>query len=272
MKLLISADMEGITGVVDWKHVDHRDPEYGRFRKLMTADVNAAIRGALKGGADQIVVTDAHGPKTNILIEELEPPARLNSGPTHPMGMVQGIDDGVDAVFFIGYHARNGAEAGILSHTISGKAVANVWINDVLVGEMGINAHVAGSFGAPVLLVSSDSAGVAEAKAIIPGVATVKTKNSNTRFSAEAFPASVTHPLIEAAAEKAVKSFLAGKAPKLVKAETPVRIRLEYTNEQMADSGELLPTVTRVDGRTVEFTAHDMASGYRALRAAIKLA
>ena len=186
--------------------------------------------------------------------------------------MMQGIDEKVDAVFFVGYHARMGAEKGILSHTISGKAVANVWINDLVVGEMGINAHVAGAYDAPVLLVTSDSVGTEEAKALIPGVAVVKTKQSNTRFSSDADVAAKTHPRIEAAAEKAVKAFLEGKAPKPIKAKTPVKIRLEYTQEQMADSGELLPGVVRVDARTVEFTAKSMPVAYKVLRAAVKMA
>ena len=104
MKILIAADMEGVTGVVHWDQVDAQHPEYQRFRKLMTGDVNAAIRGAFDGGADEIVVADGHGSGRNILIEELDARARLNSGSPSPLSMVQGAQGGVSAAMFVGYH------------------------------------------------------------------------------------------------------------------------------------------------------------------------
>lgn len=148
MKILIAADMEGITGVVHWDHVDHNKQDYGRFRKLMTEDVNAAIRGAFDGGAGEVIVADGHGTARNILIEELDPRARLNTGSPSPLAMTQGAQTGIDAAMFIGYHAKVGTENAILDHTWSG-AVANVWINGRIVGEIGVNAAVCGYYGAP---------------------------------------------------------------------------------------------------------------------------
>ena len=117
MKILIAADMEGITGVVHWDQVNPSHPEYARFRKLMTADVNAAIRGAFAGGAASVSVTDGHNNSRNILIEELDSRATLHSGSPMPLSMVHGVDQGVDAVFFVGYHARIGAQNATLDHT-----------------------------------------------------------------------------------------------------------------------------------------------------------
>ena len=104
MKILISADMEGVTGVTTWDQVTPGHVEYGRFRRLMTEDVNAAVRGAFVGGADEVTVSDGHWNGGNILIEELDPRAQLNTGSPSPYSMMQGIDEGVNGVFFVGYH------------------------------------------------------------------------------------------------------------------------------------------------------------------------
>lgn len=117
MKILIAADMEGITGVVCWDHVNPNHAEYPRFRRLMTGDVNAAIRGAFEGGSSEVIVSDGHNLGRNILIEELDPRARLNSGSPSPLSMVQGIDQGVKGVIFVGYHACIGSQNAILEHT-----------------------------------------------------------------------------------------------------------------------------------------------------------
>ena len=127
MKLLIAVDMEGITGVVNFDQTDPHHPEYQRFRRLMTQDVNAAVRGAVAGGAETILVTDGHWNSTNILIEELDARAILNSGSPSHYSMVEGVDSGVDAAFFIGYHARMGTENAILDHTWSSSRVKNLW-------------------------------------------------------------------------------------------------------------------------------------------------
>ena len=156
MKILMQVDMEGITGVTTWEHVTPGHAEYGRFRRLMTQDVNAAIRGACEAGADEISVADGHWNASNILIEELDPRARLNSGSPSPFSMMQGIDESVDGVMFIGYHARNGTPNAVLDHTWSSKTVANVWLNDILTGEFGLNGALAGHFGVPVIMASGD--------------------------------------------------------------------------------------------------------------------
>ena len=152
MKILIAVDMEGITGVTAWDQVTPGHAEYTRFRKLMTQDVNAAIRGAYEAGAAEVIVADGHWNGSNILIEELDPRAKLNSGSPSPFSMMEGIDETVNAVFFIGYHARNGSPYAILDHTWSSRTVANVWLNELLTGEYGLNAAVAGHFGAPIIM------------------------------------------------------------------------------------------------------------------------
>src|SRR4030065_554423 len=144
MKILIAADMEGITRLTHWEQVNPVHADYPRFRHLMTGDVNAAICGAYDSGADEILVTDGHALGTNILLEELDPRAHLICGDYSPLAMVQGVDQGVDGVIFVGYHARAGSQNAILDHTLSSRRVAMLWLNDILGGEYGLNGAVAG--------------------------------------------------------------------------------------------------------------------------------
>lgn len=272
MKLLIAVDMEGITGVVTWNHVDPGHAEYQRFRRLMTQDVNAAIRGAKEGGADEIVVTDGHWNSDNILIEELDPRAKLNSGTPSPFSMVQGIDQAVDAVFFIGYHARMGTQAAILDHTWSSARVQNLYLNSRVSGETGLNASLCGHFGAPVLLISGDQAVNAEAEEWIPGIEHVVVKRASSRWSAEVLPPEVTYEMIRVGAARAVENFLKGKAPAPVRQSYPVTVGVDFLYSEMGDKAALLPGSQRIDGRKIEVTLPDMPAAYQAFRAAVTLA
>jgi len=272
MKLLIAVDMEGISGVVSWDHVNIEHPEYQRFRRIMTQDVNAAIRGAAEGGADEIVVTDGHWNNTNLLIEELDPRARLNSGGPTPFSMVQGVDQGVDAALFIGYHARMGTPQAILDHTWSSARVANLWLNQRICGETGLNGAVCGAFGVPVLLVSGDQAVCAEAAEWIEGIGAVQVKCATGRSGAECLPPAQAQGLIQAGAARAVREFLAGHGPEPLRLALPVTVGLELLYSDMADRAALLPGALRRDGRLVEYTAPDMPTAYRAFRSMIALA
>jgi len=176
VKVLISADMEGTCGVVSWVQVT--PPEYGgseptaageyeRARARMSREVNAAIEGALAGGAEEVIVNDSHDGMRNLLPDELHPSCRFVSGSDKPLGMVQGVDlAGVGAVFYTGYHAKAGTPAAPLAHTWTG------WVQDVRfdgrsTGEFGINAAVAGHFGVPVTLVTGDDKAVAQTRDLL---------------------------------------------------------------------------------------------------------
>ncbi len=267
MNLLISVDMEGISGVVKWDHVTSSHKEYGRFRKLMTAEANAAIEGALVGGASRVVVNDSHGGMTNILIEELNPAAELISGSPKPFGMMQGIGSDVDAVFFVGYHAAAGAAAAILAHTWSSRVVHTVRLNNQPVGETGINAALAGSFGAPVVLVAGDRAVTEEARALLGEIETVAVKDGVTRSAAQCLHPEVAQERIRQAAGRA----LTLTVPPFI-LPPPIILRVVFQNGLQADQAALLPDSQRVDGRTVEWTGKDMPAVYKAFRAMTSLA
>lgn len=270
MKILIAADMEGITGVTTWDQVDPKHAEYLRFRKLMTEDVNAAIRGAFDAGATEAIVADGHSHGSNILIEDLDRRARLNSGSPSPFSMMQGIDESVNAVLFIGYHARNGSENAILDHTWSSRTVANVWLNDLLTGEYGLNAALAGYFGVPVIMASGDQTACRQMSELLGDIETAIVKQASGRFAAECLPPEVTHELIYASAHHAMERLAEEDVPEPFVLDTPVRVTVEFFSSDMADRAATIPFTERKD-TCVSFTAPEMTSAYSAFRSMVTL-
>ena len=270
MKILIAADMEGISGVTTWDQVSAGHSEYARFRRLMTEDVNAAVRGAFDAGAKEVFVTDGHANGSNILIEELDPRASLNTGSPSPLSMVQGIDE-VDGVIYVGYHARAGSPEGVLDHTWSSKTVANVWLNDILMGEYGINAAVAGHFDVPVLMVTGDQTACSQTVELLGDVETVVVKHATGRYSAECLPPTVTQGMIQKAAAKAVARLVKRKAPEPFVLEEPILLSVEFFNSAMADHAMRMPGAER-DGTCVSLSLPDMVTAYNAFRAMVALA
>ncbi|MGD2295422.1 MAG: M55 family metallopeptidase [Candidatus Aminicenantes bacterium] len=176
LKVFISVDMEGIAGVVSGRECSPSGRDYDYFRKIMTLETNAAIEGALDAGADEIVVRDGHGAKTNILPDLLHGKAKLLRGTTsRPENMMLGIDDTFDAVLFIGYHAKAGTPEGIIAHTSSGNVI-DLSINNISLPEAGYNALIAGLFDVPVVFLAGDNWICQQAKDLFGEIATVETK------------------------------------------------------------------------------------------------
>jgi D-amino peptidase len=271
MRILIAADMEGITGVTNWDQVDPHHAEYPRFRRLMTSDVNAAIRGVCTSGIDDILVVDGHEHGTNILIDDLDPCAQLICGDFSPLAMVQGVDQGVDGVIFVGYHARAGSQNAILDHTWSSRRVANLWLNDILVGEYGLNAAVAGHFNVPVLMLTGDQTVCVQATELLGPIETVVVKTALSRMSAICLPAARTEELIQKTAVQATKRLQAGNAPKPFIISAPVRVTIDFNATEQADQAALYPGAKRVDGRRLTFTANDMLAAYLGFQAVVAM-
>lgn len=257
MHVLISVDMEGISGVVAVDHVRSEHQEYERFRKLMTAEANAAIEGALEGGATRIVVNDSHAGMTNLLIENLHPRAELISGSPKPLEMMQGIGPDVDALFLIGYHGASGTAGAIMEHTWS-RRVLEAQLNGRRVGEVGLNAALAGSFGVPVVLVTGDQAVTEEARALLGDIETVAVKEGITRTAACCMHPETAHHLIRQAAARALRRKV---APWVI--PSPITLRVVFLSPLHADMARLVPGARRVDGRTVEWTGQDMPAVYQ---------
>jgi D-amino peptidase len=276
MKLLIAADMEGISGIVDWEQVTPGHTEYlARGRKLMTGDVNAAITGAFEGGADEVVVSDGHWNARNILIEELDPRARLNSGSPSPFAMMQSLDDTPppDAVIFVGYHAASGTKKAILDHTWSDARVRAVFLNDRLVGEIGLNAALAGHYGVPVIALTGDQHACAEGQDLLgPELEIAVVKNATGRYAAQCLPLAEARQRICEAAARALAKFMAGQAPRPLAISKPVRVAVEFVYTQHTDRAFLMPGTERLSGTRLEYAAPDMVTAHRAFRAMVTLA
>ncbi len=260
MRIFISADIEGCTGIV---HRDQLMPEgktYGAARKLMTGDINAAILGALRAdpGAE-FVVCDGHGVMRNILLEELHESAQLVIGPAtvenKPLCQVQGCDDSFDLALFVGYHSRAGTQGGLLAHTWVGSTICNFRINGQLVGEAALNAAVVGTWDIPVGLVVGASELAPECEQTLPGGHVfVQTKQTYGPTAALCLPPSKTRRLIEDGAEEAVKRFQAGKL-KALKPKLPVTMEVEVYRREMADKACRVAGVERVAERVIAVTA-----------------
>ena len=271
MKILIAVDMEGITGVTTWDQVTPGHAEYSRFRKLMTQDVNAAIRGVMDAGANEVMIADGHWNGSNILVEELDSRARLNTGSPSPFSMMQGIDESVSGVMFVGYHARNGTPNAILDHTWSSRTVANVWLNDILTGEYGLNAAVAGHFGVPVMMVSGDQTACAQVAELLGNIEMAIVKQATGRFAAECLTPQASQEIICLAAERAVGRLTEGDMPDPFVLDVPIRVAIEFFTSDMADRATRIPFTER-DGTCVSFTAQEMESAYNGFRAMVMLA
>jgi D-amino peptidase len=206
------------------------------------------------------------------VIEDLDGRASLNTGTPPPYSMVQGVDQGVNAAVFIGYHARMGTPNAILDHTWSSSRVANLWLNGRLAGETALNGAVCGAFGVPVLLVSGDQAVCREAAEWIGGIEGVQVKKALGRHTAECLPLVKAQRLIQEGTARVVSQFLTGKAPAPLALPTPVNVAIEFIYSDMADRAGLLPGARRGEGRVVEYTAEDMPAAYRAFRAMVTLA
>jgi D-amino peptidase len=270
MRVYISIDMEGIAGVVHESQTDPTTPafaaEYGRFRRLMTAEANAAVEGALAAGATRVLVNDSHWFMRNLLAEELHQAAELVSGDPKPRSMVQGIEDGFDAALFIGYHARAGTRNAILDHTYADR-IHEVRLNGKPVGELGLNAALAGVHGVPVVLVSGDSALAAEAKDLLgDGVATVIVKEAVSRHAAKSVAPAVACRMIREDVPRALERKHAAFTLR-----APVTLEVDFAMTIHADMAELCPGATRTAGRTVAFTHQDYGEVFRAWRTLLNL-
>jgi D-amino peptidase len=265
VRIYISADMEGVTGLVDAHDVQPGGRDYERGRVMMTEDVNAAVRGALAGAAAtiargtaarqdaQVTVNDAHGPMRNLLPDLLHPAAVLIRGRPKPMGMLEGLSGDFDATVCIGYHARAGA-LGVLSHSFMGHEIEDMWLDDRPAGEIGLVHATAAALGAPVIALSGDDAACAEMTDWDPAVATVAVKRARDRFAAELRPVMQARAAIEqsvADAVRAADAARAGPAPAGTRQELHT-LAVRWQSASVASQLAGVPGVTLRDSRTAE--------------------
>ncbi|MEU6755263.1 M55 family metallopeptidase [Streptomyces sp. NPDC046685] len=263
MKILISADMEGATGVTWPADVMPGTPQWERCRGLFTSDVNAAVLGFYDGGADQVLINEAHWTMRNLLLEDLDARAEMITGRHKSLSMVEGVQHGdVDGIAFVGYHTGAGSE-GVLAHTYLANSITGVWVNGVRASEGLLNAHVVAECGVPVVLVTGDDLTCADAAGYAPDAVTVAVKDHVSRYAAVCRTPARTAADIRAAAKQATA---------LAVRHEPVRggpftVELEFDAEHLAMAATVVPGAERCGERRVAYTSETMYEGIRTFKA-----
>ena len=261
MKILISADIEGIAGVVHAEQTRPGNTEYESARRLMTEEVNAAIRGAFAGGASEVTVNDSHGTFRNLIPELLHPEARTILGKPRAFGMMAGLATDIGGVMLVGYHGRSQSR-GILTHTINSFAFARIWFNDIEVGEAGIYGALAGEFRVPVLFGSGDDVFGNEFRELFPQAEYATVKQAMGNSSGVSLSPQKARAALESGARSAVEN--AGRQKALM-FSCPIRCRVQSSSPILTDLFCQLPGTQRLDGVLFEFTMPSVEHAVRVL-------
>lgn len=256
MRIYISADIEGVAGIVSHDQIGAAGDGYEAGRKLMLDEVLAAIEGARAGGASEIVVSDSHGNGRNLDPARLPSGVQLVSGWPRPLLMMQGVEEGrYEGFFLIGHHAGVGSQEGVLAHTISGRLYQDVVVNGVSWSETDLNCAVGAHFGAPLLLATGDDAYIAHVRERAPHAQCVTTKWSHGATAARSLAAQDAHAAIREAAQRAVtQARPAVQQP----GTTPLRVELSLRKRQAAELMSYLPGFERAGPHTIAFEARDV--------------
>jgi D-amino peptidase len=255
LKVFISADMEGVAGVVTGDQLGPTGFEYDRFRGFMTDEVLAAIQGARDAGATTIVVADAHGNGENLLIERLPDDVTIVRSWPRPHGMMEGIDSSFDAAVFIGYHTGTTSTTGVRAHTLSSATLTSVALNDIAMPEAGLSAAIAGHFGVPIVAISGDDAAVAEAQALLGKIEGAVVKRAIAFHSA----ATLTPAAAQALIREKVKVGVArhdGVTPYVL--QKPVRLDVNFKHYRPGEILSYLSIVERTGSHSIRFTGRDI--------------
>ncbi|MET9450600.1 M55 family metallopeptidase [Streptomyces cinerochromogenes] len=268
MKILISADMEGATGVTWPADVLPGTPQWERCRSMFTSDVNAAVEGFFDGGAERVLVNEAHWTMRNLLLEHLDERVEMLTGRHKALSMVEGVQHGdVDGIAFVGYHAGAGME-GVLAHTYLANQITGVWLNDVRASEGLLNAHVVAEYGVPVVLVTGDDVACEDALGYAPEALKVAVKDHVSRYAAVCRTPARTAADIRAAAKEAARL-----AVRHAPAEAgPFTVAVEFDAEHLAMAATVVPGVARTGERNVAYTSATMYEGIRTFKAVTTIA
>jgi len=260
MKIYISCDIEGVSGVTHPTHILPSGRDYERARRWMTKEANAAAEGALAAGAKEIIVNDAHGSMTNLLIEEIHPAVQLITGSPKLLSMMEGIDHSFDAAIFVGYHSRVNTP-GVLSHSYDERIVGGITLNGLEVGEFGLNAFLAGYYDVPVVAVTGDDILSDEVYRINPDIYTAIVKFAHGRFAARCLQSSCAEKLIWDTVKKALKAKNTISACKM---EGPIDLEITFLSSGLAEAAASLPGTQQTAANKVLYKAENILEAYRA--------
>ncbi|MGO4572376.1 M55 family metallopeptidase [Microvirga sp. 2TAF3] len=259
MKIYISADIEGVAGVVSPQQGTMGNGEYERARRLMTQEVNAAIDGAFAGGASEVLVNDSHGDMRNLFPDELDPRAELILGKPKPLNMFEGLTREHAGAICLGYHAR-ARSSGILAHTTNGFAFGRIRLNRQELGEAGLYGAYAGSLGVPVILLSGDDQLKAETQALFPDARYAVVKHAVGHRAARNSAPEKARALIRTQAEDAVRN---AKSVQPFRIQGPYRLEIELNTPALCDLASVIPVATRLNAVTVAFEPESVEHAIR---------
>lgn len=264
MKIFISIDMEGISGLTYWKESEEK------IGKFMTDEVLSVIDGIRDFDRNcEILVCDSHSYGRNLDIKRIYEDVKIVSGYPREFYMISQIDESFDAGMFIGYHAPVGSKDGEMDHTYSSSTIFEVKINGQVVGEAEINGAFLGEYGVPVVLISGDDKLKNFSQRFFPQTNFVVTKESLGRFSAKLYHPDYVHKILREEAKKALENI---KNVKPLKFEKPIEIEITFINTLMAEFASLIPNSVRVSGRTIKFKSDSYKDIYNFLMASLSLA
>ncbi|MDQ3877656.1 MAG: M55 family metallopeptidase [Actinomycetota bacterium] len=260
MKVYISSDIEGCAGIVDWDQVLPGRSDYELGRRLLLGEVNAAIEGAVAGGATEIVVNDSHHRMANLDPEQLAQPASYISGHNKPLYMMEGLDRSFDAAFFVAYHGAIDGPPAVLSHTYNPAAIAGATLNGTLTGESGINALVAAAFDVPIVLITGDDVTAKQAEPFMPDAEKAVVKHSISRSAAHSLHPDAARALIRDSAQRALENADGMSVPSI---DQPARLELTFLDADFAELAQRLTAVERTDTRRISILNDDLLQLYR---------
>ncbi len=267
LSVYVSCDMEGVAGIADWSQVTP-GPQYQVGQELMLAEVNSAIEGAIEAGARRFLVNDSHGRMANLDPARLAGRASYLAGWHKPHYMMEGLDETFNAIFFIGYHGAVDGPPAILSHTYSPRLVAGATVDDLPVGEAGLNCLVAAHFGVPLALISGDQHAGAELRTLAPGVERVAVKASITRFAAQSVHPEEARDRIRAGAVRALGRLTELAPPRVA---SDCRIRVTARNADLAKLACRVRDVTRTGELELEVAGGDRLEVFRNFVAVLEI-
>jgi D-amino peptidase len=259
MKLFLSTDIEGTSGIVAWEQIIEGNAEYEQGRRLLTNEVNAVISGALEAGSAEFVVNDSHHYMRNLHPQDLLGEATLITGKHKPLYMMEGLDASFDGVCFVSYHGSIGAEHAVLSHTYNPGAIWEVRINGEVVGESAINALVAAHYDVPIIFISGDEVTAQEARNIAPNAEKVVVKQSLGRFAAAHIHPTIACELLRKGASRAVSNVNNMRPPVF---QQPVSLEVTFLVADMAEMALWVRGVERVGPRTIVMSSENLLDLY----------
>jgi D-amino peptidase len=256
MRFYISADIEGIVGVVSREHTGPQGFEYERARDWMTDTVAAACEAAYAAGASEIVISDSHGSGQNLKLERLPEKVQLVRSSPRPLAMMQGIEIGrYEGAMFIGYHSGSTAMQGILAHTMRSVSLREVRLNGRVLPEAGINAAIAGHFGVPVIMISGDDAFVAETREILGDVEAATVKWVHSMLSARTLMPAAAYALVRQSVTRAIER---RRDFKPFRIDGPIELQVSFKHRLPTEYLAMTRFVERIDAFTVQYIGRDI--------------